>query len=39
MGYSRIAELEQVFMLEEDLERRYRDDTRDYVVRGATRKS
>jgi len=39
MGYSRIAELEQAFMLEEELERRYRDDTRDYVVRGAPRKS
>jgi 2-methylisocitrate lyase-like PEP mutase family enzyme len=39
MGYSRIAELEQAFMLEEDLERRYRDAARDYVVRGATRKS
>ena len=39
MGYARIAELEQAFMLEEDLERRYRDDTRDYVVRGGTPKS
>jgi len=39
MGYSRIAELEQAFMVEEDLERRYGDDARDYVVRGATRKS
>jgi 2-methylisocitrate lyase-like PEP mutase family enzyme len=39
MGYPRIAELEQAFMLEEELERRYRDDTRDYVVRGAPRKS
>jgi hypothetical protein len=39
MGYSRIVELEQAFMLEEDLERRYRDDTRDYVVRGTTGKS
>jgi 2-methylisocitrate lyase-like PEP mutase family enzyme len=39
MGYSRIAELEQAFMLEEELERRYRDETRDYVVRGAPRKS
>jgi 2-methylisocitrate lyase-like PEP mutase family enzyme len=34
MGYPRIAELEQAFMLEEELERRYREDTRDYVVRG-----
>jgi 2-methylisocitrate lyase-like PEP mutase family enzyme len=39
MGYPRIAELERAFMLEEDLERRYRDDTRDYVVRGGTPKS
>jgi 2-methylisocitrate lyase-like PEP mutase family enzyme len=39
MGYARIAELEQAFMLEEDLERRYRDDTLDYVVRGGTPKS
>ena len=39
MGYARIAELEQAFMVEEDLERRYGDDARDYVVRGATRKS
>ena len=39
MGYPRIAELEQAFMLEEELERRYREDTRDYVVRGDPGKS
>ncbi len=38
MGYARIAELEQAFSLEEDLERRYGDSTRDYVVRGAAAK-
>ena len=37
MGYPRIAELEQAFMTEEDLERRYHDDAREYVVRGVTR--
>jgi 2-methylisocitrate lyase-like PEP mutase family enzyme len=33
MHYPRIAELEQAFMLEEDLERRYGEARRDYVVR------
>jgi hypothetical protein len=39
MGYSRIAELEQAFMLEDDLERRYGDAERDYVVRTSPGKS
>jgi 2-methylisocitrate lyase-like PEP mutase family enzyme len=34
MGYPRIAELEQAFMLEDDLARRYGEADRDYVVRG-----
>jgi 2-methylisocitrate lyase-like PEP mutase family enzyme len=33
MGYAHIAELEQAFMLEEDLERRYGEDRREYVVK------
>jgi 2-methylisocitrate lyase-like PEP mutase family enzyme len=33
MGYGRIAELEQAFSLEEDLDRRYGEGERDYVVR------
>ena len=32
MGYSRIAELEQAFMLEEDLQRKYGTAERDYVI-------
>jgi 2-methylisocitrate lyase-like PEP mutase family enzyme len=38
MGYPRIAELEQAFMLEEELDRRYRDGERDYVVRSTADK-
>ena len=38
MGYSHIAELEQAFMLEEDLERRYGHDEREYVVKGGERR-
>jgi 2-methylisocitrate lyase-like PEP mutase family enzyme len=34
MGYPRIAQLEQAFMLEEDLQRKYGSGERDYVVRG-----
>jgi 2-methylisocitrate lyase-like PEP mutase family enzyme len=34
MGYSRIAELEQAFTLEEDLQRKYGAAERDYVIRG-----
>jgi 2-methylisocitrate lyase-like PEP mutase family enzyme len=33
MGYPRIAQLEQAFMLEEDLQRKYGSGERDYVVR------
>jgi hypothetical protein len=33
MGYAHIAELEQAFTLEEDLQKRYGDAERDYVVR------
>jgi 2-methylisocitrate lyase-like PEP mutase family enzyme len=33
MGYARIAALEQAFTVEEDLQRRYGDGARDYVVR------
>ena len=33
MGYDRIAELEQMFTLEEDLARKYGDEERDYVIR------
>jgi len=33
MGYPRINELEQAFMLEDELERRYGDGARDFVVR------
>jgi 2-methylisocitrate lyase-like PEP mutase family enzyme len=33
MGYERIAELEQTFMLEEDLARKYGEEERDYVIR------
>lgn len=35
MGYAHIAELEQAFMLEEDLDRRYGDAPRELVVRAA----
>ena len=38
MGHSCIAELEQAFLLEEDLERPYRRNPRNDVVRGATGK-
>ena len=37
MGYARIAELEQAFMLDDELERRYGEGEVDYVVRGARR--
>jgi 2-methylisocitrate lyase-like PEP mutase family enzyme len=38
MGYPRIAELEQDLMLEDELDRRYREGERDYVVRGTAGK-
>jgi 2-methylisocitrate lyase-like PEP mutase family enzyme len=38
MGYAHIAKLEQEFTLEEDLERRYGDDKRDYVVKSGERR-
>jgi hypothetical protein len=34
MGYPKIAELEQAFTLDDELDRRYGDAPRDYVVRG-----
>jgi 2-methylisocitrate lyase-like PEP mutase family enzyme len=37
MGYAHIAELEQAFSLEEDLDRRYGDDKREYVVKSGER--
>jgi len=38
MGYAHIAELEQAFSLEDDLERRYGDDRREYVVKSGERR-
>jgi 2-methylisocitrate lyase-like PEP mutase family enzyme len=35
MGYDRIAQLEQEFMLEEELDRKYGSDKRDYVIRNS----
>ena len=37
MGYSHIAELEQAFTLEEDLQRKYGTGERDYVIRTPSR--